>query len=141
MTKTRYAELAYRNDGPGLWRIVTTEDGAAVGPQYGTKAELLADLERYAKDYGCEGPPAQLSRQDREMIDGKCVDLWNTVFHDLDAEYGGDISGRMAQAAVNGFRAAMEKEFEVKPSGLHLEHKPCGQALCSKCNDDSAGLR
>jgi len=35
----------------GIWRIVTTEDGAAVGPQYATKGELLADLDRYAAEY------------------------------------------------------------------------------------------
>lgn len=51
---TRYPELGYANDGPSLWRIVTTEDCKRVGPQYQTKAELLADLNRYAKDYGCE---------------------------------------------------------------------------------------
>lgn len=30
------------------------EDSRAVGLQYRTRAELLADLDRYAKDYGCE---------------------------------------------------------------------------------------
>lgn len=48
---TRYAELWYRQDGPGLWRFYS-EDRRAVGPQYKTKAELLADLERYAEVYG-----------------------------------------------------------------------------------------
>lgn len=51
---TRYKELGYRNDAPGLWRIVTTEDNQAVGPFYVTKTELLADLSRYAKEYGCD---------------------------------------------------------------------------------------
>ena len=53
---TRYVELGYRCDGPGLWRIYDVMDAtspAAVGPQYRTKAELLADLERYARDFGC----------------------------------------------------------------------------------------
>ena len=65
-----------------------------------------------------------MNRHDREMIDSKCDDLWNTIFHDLDSEYGGDIAGRMAQAAVNGFRAAMEREFEtdqgarILPNGM-----------------------
>ena len=47
---TRYPDLGYMEHG-GVWRIVTTEDGAAVGPQYATKAELLADLDRYAAEY------------------------------------------------------------------------------------------
>ena len=49
---TRYAELGYRQDGPRLWRIYA-ETGHAIGPCYASKAELLADLDRYAHDYGC----------------------------------------------------------------------------------------
>ncbi len=51
---TRFAELAYTQTGPGLWRIVATDTGNTIGPFYATKAELLADLARYAKDYGCD---------------------------------------------------------------------------------------
>lgn len=52
---TRYLELGYRNDGRGLWRIYALDGTpAAVGPHYASKAELLADLNRYAKEYGCE---------------------------------------------------------------------------------------
>lgn len=53
---TRFAELGYRQDAPGLWRIYDITDAsrpAAVGPQYRSKAELLADLERYAALFGC----------------------------------------------------------------------------------------
>lgn len=53
---TRFASLGYRCDGHGLWRIYDVDDRdsmAAVGPFYRTKAELLADLERYASEYGC----------------------------------------------------------------------------------------
>jgi len=52
---TRFKELGYRQDGRALWRIYDiSEPGreAAVGPQYASKTELLADLDRYAKDYG-----------------------------------------------------------------------------------------
>lgn len=56
MTNTRFPELGYEKHGPSLWRIIDTETGSAVGPQYRTKAELLADLERYARDnYGIVG--------------------------------------------------------------------------------------
>lgn len=54
---TRYPELGYRCDGPGLWRIYDMADKgreSPVGPQYTSKAELLADLGRYAKDFGCD---------------------------------------------------------------------------------------
>lgn len=53
---TRFAILGYRQDAPGLWRIYDTSDPrrpAAVGPHYRTKMELLADLPRYARDFGC----------------------------------------------------------------------------------------
>ena len=55
MAKTRFRELDYRQDGTSLWRIVDAETGASIGPQYRTKTELLADLSRYARDFGCEG--------------------------------------------------------------------------------------
>lgn len=51
---TRFSELAYTKTGPALWRIVDADTGAAIGPLYASKMELLADLPRYAKDYGCE---------------------------------------------------------------------------------------
>jgi len=52
MIRTRYAELAYEQHARDLWRIIDTETGAAVGPQYKSRAELLADLNRYARVYG-----------------------------------------------------------------------------------------
>jgi len=56
MNKTRYKTLGYRQDAPGLWRFYDLADNreAAVGPHYTSKAELLADLTRYAADYGLE---------------------------------------------------------------------------------------
>ena len=50
---TRYQELGYRNDGRDLWRIYALDGDCPVGPYYVSKAELLADLERYAREYGC----------------------------------------------------------------------------------------
>lgn len=51
---TRFHELAYQRQGAGLWRIVTTEGGDAIGPLYRTEIELLCDLDRYATEYGCK---------------------------------------------------------------------------------------
>jgi len=52
-------DLYYANFGPSYWRIVVRdrEDGATavVGPHYATRQELLADLERFATDYGLTG--------------------------------------------------------------------------------------
>ena len=53
-TKTRFDELRFHQPFPGVWRFVDAED-RDVGPQYATRAELLADLDRYAAEYGCVG--------------------------------------------------------------------------------------
>lgn len=58
LTKTRFAGLAFYQQQPGLWRVADIHDSQlnaqglprAVGPQYRTKSELLADLERYARE-------------------------------------------------------------------------------------------
>jgi len=60
MTETRFQlpdgqKLGYEKQGSNLWRIMSIDPGsppAAVGPHYKTKAELLADLDRYAKEFG-----------------------------------------------------------------------------------------
>lgn len=49
---TRYPALLYRREGR-IWRIVDAETGKAVGDQYRSRAELLADLGLYAALYGC----------------------------------------------------------------------------------------
>jgi len=54
MSKTRFEGLSYEQQAPGLWRFVDEEDGRVVGAQYPTKAELLADLYRFAQDF-CSG--------------------------------------------------------------------------------------
>ena len=61
--KTRFKELGYWNvpsspgEGPSFWQCVdlTGDRPAQVGTQYATKAELLANLEAYATEYGCDG--------------------------------------------------------------------------------------
>jgi hypothetical protein len=54
---TRYPELGYARYAPNLWRIIDLTDKttmAVVGPHYKSKAELLADLDRYARVFGAE---------------------------------------------------------------------------------------
>lgn len=55
----------------------------------------------------------RITPQDREEIDALAEDLYNTVFHALDVDYGGNISGRVATAAEKAFKKAMEKELRV----------------------------
>lgn len=54
--RTRYKELGYVHQDTNLWRFVDLTDGGAhyVGYHYRTRAELLADLDRYAWEFGCE---------------------------------------------------------------------------------------
>lgn len=54
LSPTRVSFLFYTRITPTLWRVVDRSDGAGpircVGPLYRTKAELLADFDRYARD-------------------------------------------------------------------------------------------
>lgn len=51
VTRTRFPELDLWNCR-GFWQFAN--GGSQVGPQYRTKMEALADLPRYAKEYGIE---------------------------------------------------------------------------------------
>lgn len=57
-TKTRFAELGILKCTPSLWRIVDIteglDSGRVIGPHYRSKMELLADLPRYAQEFGCD---------------------------------------------------------------------------------------
>lgn len=68
-SKTRFPELSYTNDGPDFWRFCASEDGVEVGQIYKTKAALLADLERYAAEYGCEGTEPSKEDYLREALE------------------------------------------------------------------------
>lgn len=52
--RTREHEMGYGKIAPGLWRFISLQDGdaSAVGHQYASKAELLADCERYLTEWG-----------------------------------------------------------------------------------------
>lgn len=52
--KTRIDHLWYGCEAPCQWTIYDNQDNqmVAVGPKYYSKAELLADLDRFAKERG-----------------------------------------------------------------------------------------
>lgn len=50
---TRYPELSYTQVDRSCWRFIDNSTGNPVGPQYRTMRELLTDLDRYAKFFGC----------------------------------------------------------------------------------------
>lgn len=75
---TRYRTLGYRCDGPKTWRIYDTSDDspAAVGPFYATKAELLADLDRYAREFGVTDADRALGVAERHELVTAMDDCW-----------------------------------------------------------------
>lgn len=66
-SQTRYVELGYRLDSPRNWRIVDKDSGSSVGPSYGSKGELLADLDRYAANFGCTDAIARANTVEAEL--------------------------------------------------------------------------
>ncbi len=50
---TRFPELGFANVDKGRWRIIDRSTGSTVGPHYRTKAELMADVDRFAELFGC----------------------------------------------------------------------------------------
>jgi hypothetical protein len=57
MRATQYPELGYDKFGRHHWQFVATDTASQVGPIYPTKTLLLADLQRYARLFGCEAAP------------------------------------------------------------------------------------
>lgn len=57
--RTRFPELGYTRCAPREWRFVDLTDPdrgpVEVGSIYPSRAELLANVERYASEFGCEG--------------------------------------------------------------------------------------
>lgn len=50
LTKTRFAEISYASIKPKGWSFFDSSTGNRVGEIYASKAELLSDLSRYAKE-------------------------------------------------------------------------------------------
>lgn len=66
--KTRFDRLGYANVCPGIWQFIDLIEPCApaqIGRLYATKAELLADLERFAQERGFAEPsfPARQTQQ------------------------------------------------------------------------------
>jgi hypothetical protein len=54
LRSTRYPELQYQQQSKGVWRFYN--EGHAVGPQYASERELLADMRNYAVGWGHPNP-------------------------------------------------------------------------------------
>ena len=66
--KTREPEMGFGMIEPGCWRFISLQDGAesVVGHRYASKAELLADCDRYLKEwgYGNTTPQEEINESD-----------------------------------------------------------------------------
>jgi len=65
--RTRYPELGYTRIGSD-WRFVAMDGCQPVGSYYPSRTELLADLYRYARDYGCETGPSPETLRGRYCV-------------------------------------------------------------------------
>lgn len=54
-SKSRIGRRPIPGQPKGEWRFVDMEAGAVVGAYYTSRKELLADIERYASLFGCNG--------------------------------------------------------------------------------------
>lgn len=69
ISDTRFVGLGYSNYGPKHWQFVDRDGDAQIGPIYPTKAELLADVENFARDRGfTEHWPAPFQRQHAKTL-------------------------------------------------------------------------
>ena len=50
VNSTRFPSLGFAQVKRGLWRFVDKSTGCTVGQYYARKDELLADMERYARE-------------------------------------------------------------------------------------------
>lgn len=68
---TRYRELGYEQHGY-FWRVVDKMRGGQVGPHYRSLAELLCDLDRFAREYGADTrPPLDLKEGMKVWVKGE----------------------------------------------------------------------
>jgi hypothetical protein len=65
VTRTRFPELGIARIAGHIWRYVAADEAGnfdpfngCIGASYRTKGEALADLERFAADYGCSAAAA-----------------------------------------------------------------------------------
>lgn len=114
--RTRYAELGYqcRDDH---WRILNLSDQPSpsgdphgTGPQYASESELLADLDRFAHDWGCnpgyvadDCPTLRLKR----AIDGM-IATERTISHPV-----GSVADAVSRAKVLAYHTVLAQILTI----------------------------
>lgn len=74
--RTRFSELGYQQVDTDLWRFVDFDTKGNVGGGYPSKTELLADLPRFAYQFGCKGaepPLSPLAKKVRCSVIRECI--------------------------------------------------------------------
>lgn len=62
ISNTRFVGLGYSNYGPQHWQFVDRDGDAQIGPIFPTKAELLANVENFARERGFIDAPGPQPR-------------------------------------------------------------------------------
>ena len=130
--KTRFTELGFWNvpscwGWPGFWQCVdlTGDRPAQVGYQYATKAELLANLEAYATEYGCDGAnpkpsPIRLSENQSAAIKDTLATLDAAASSAADND---DIDWILYYTTASKLREAFGLPHVDAPTGSYLDEE------------------
>ena len=124
--KTRFTELGFCHLFD-FWQCVdlTGDRPAQVGYQYATKAELLANLEAYATEYGCDGAnpkpsPIRLSENQSAAIKDTLATLDAAASSAADND---DIDWILYYTTASKLREAFGLPHVDAPTGSYLDEE------------------
>jgi hypothetical protein len=110
---TRYAELGYAQIDNFTWQHIDKSTGSQVGPQHRTKAGLLADTDRYAFFFGCDGATEPLNPVNADLLQSlrDMIAVFEERIGGPDAQVGASIAWDNARAAVERATGVPYPEF------------------------------
>jgi len=119
--KTRFAELGFTRLEKSCWRFIDTTTGANVGPFYRSKAELIADMARYAASFGCAEPDALRQLPSMPAYGNVAIDTWEPVLalpcNQCGEYHLPDWNGLCEDASILGKSFSSERTGYVKRTG------------------------
>jgi len=107
---TRYRELGYEQHGY-FWRVVDKMRGGQVGPHYRSLAELLCDLDRFAREYGAD------TRPPLDLKEG--MKVW--------------VKGEVTGFSPRGGIVLRVDDLDFGSATVHAPYCACSACLCSAC--------
>lgn len=102
MYKTRFSELRFTMIAHGCWRFVDVmepDNPALVGSSYPTREQLVANIERFAAEYGCEGADKTLRQTTApEILDRAIITLVLDALYAALPDVGKDTTRKVSEA-------------------------------------------